>query len=83
MSLYLGFELSAQLAGGINRVADFVRFLLCPFPATRSCADLPGGAVVVNVQVLETSASPPVGLTVLRALSSVAGVDADGLGCAV
>jgi hypothetical protein len=39
-------------------------------------------AVLLHVEILQAPASSPVGLAPLRAVGSVAGVDADGFGCA-
>ncbi len=70
--------LTPSLAGTDARIS----WAFCSAFSSCPGADLPRRAVLVDVEILQAPASPPVGLAALRTIRSVARVDADGFGCA-
>jgi hypothetical protein len=67
----------------IEGLPDLLRPLLGLPPASRLRADLPGGAVRVDVEILSATAFSPVGISLVGTLRLVARVDRHGTAVAV
>ena len=78
MCCRLRFKILLELFGRIEGLPDLLRPLLGLLPASRLRADLPGGAVRVDVEILSATAFSPVGISLVGTLRLVARVDRHG-----